>query len=408
VASLLTILSFNTNKRADLDGFHAILKETKPHLVFLQEVCSYNAASALASLFGYNLTASTLHQAQRDLILVTLTRLPATVQEIRPGMAQLVTVGALPFIHLHAPSADTPTFFTSIRPHLDSPISLVLIGDFNVVLDQLDCTPGSHTRNRCPGLGRILQEFSYTDSFRSLHPVARIYSFHRPNRPAARLDQAYLPPLLESRPRVARYLPTSSDHHAYLLRLETAGLAILPSLASSGPSDSLYRKFNSSLLADPGFLPAFQAMWEPMAASRPLPPPPAAPAPPQDPPRTDPQGRASAEDLSIVCRHCRSAPPLQKRTCSFPFIFQTPPASCLHSCPSRHPWTQSGSTGTFSGSGFSRHGFSIFHSSSSSSPPATVLVCPDGHARLPPLHTNLPSPSFQPCPLAACGAATQP
>jgi hypothetical protein len=48
----------------------------------------------------------------------------------------------------------------------------------------------------------------------------------------SRLDRAYLPPLLESRPRVARYIPTSSDHHAYLLRLETAGLAIMPLSAS--------------------------------------------------------------------------------------------------------------------------------------------------------------------------------
>ncbi len=38
VASLLTILSLNTNKRADLGGLHFVLKETKPHLVFLQEV----------------------------------------------------------------------------------------------------------------------------------------------------------------------------------------------------------------------------------------------------------------------------------------------------------------------------------------------------------------------------------
>jgi len=90
------------------------------------------------------------------------------------------------------------------------------------------------------------------DSSCSLHPASRIYSFHCQNSPAARLDRAYLPPLLESRPRVARYLPTTSNHHAYLLRLETAGLAILPSLATSVSADSLCWKFNSSLLADPG------------------------------------------------------------------------------------------------------------------------------------------------------------
>jgi hypothetical protein len=185
---------------------------------------------------------------------------PANVQEIRPGMAQLVTVGALPFLHLHAPSHDTPTFFPCIRPHLDSPISPVLIGDFNCVQGPLDYAPGRHARAHCPTLSRILQEYSYTDSFRSLHPVARIYSYHLPNVSAAFLDRAYLPPLLESRPRVACYLPTASDHHAHLLRLETAGLATLPSLVSHTPANSLYWKFISSLLADPGFMPAFRNM----------------------------------------------------------------------------------------------------------------------------------------------------
>jgi hypothetical protein len=52
--------------------------------------------------------------------------------------------------------------------------------------------------------------------------------------------------------RVARYLATTSNHRAYLLRLETAGLAILPSIATSVSADSLCWKFNSSLLADPG------------------------------------------------------------------------------------------------------------------------------------------------------------
>jgi hypothetical protein len=231
VASLLTILSLNTNKRADLGGLHSVLKETKPHLVFLQEVCSYNAVSALAASSGYTLTASTLRQASRVLIIATLSRLHATVQEVQPGGAQLVTVGALPFLNIHVDSNDLLASFTSLRPHLDSPISPVLIGDFNCVQDPLDYTPGGHIRPPCPALGRILRTYSYTDSFRSLHPTSRIYSFHRRGMPASRLDSAYLPPLLESRPRVARYIPTSSDHHAYLLRLETAGLAIMPSLA---------------------------------------------------------------------------------------------------------------------------------------------------------------------------------
>ena len=175
-------------------------------------------------------------------------------------------MGALPFLHIHTPFLDLLNFFTSLRPHLNSPISPVIIGDFNCVQELIDYTPGP-ARRACPSLASILRDFSYTDAFRALHPVARIYSFHRRGNPAARLDRAYLPPILESRPRVARYIPTTSDHSAFLLRLETVGLAILPSLGPRQASNSLYWKLNSSLLTDPRFLPAFRAMWEPLAVS---------------------------------------------------------------------------------------------------------------------------------------------
>jgi hypothetical protein len=51
------------------------------------------------------------------------------------------------------------------------------------VLDPLDYTPGVSICPPCPSLDRILQAFSYTDSFRSLHPTCRIYSY-----------RVYLPP----------------------------------------------------------------------------------------------------------------------------------------------------------------------------------------------------------------------
>jgi hypothetical protein len=79
----------------------------------------------------------------------------------------------------------------------------------------------------------------------------------------------YLPPLLEARPRVARYIATTSDHHAFLLRLEMAGVALLPEDRRRQGS-SLYWKLNTAVLADPSFLPAFSAAWGPVLAERPL------------------------------------------------------------------------------------------------------------------------------------------
>ncbi len=70
-----------------------------------------------------------------------------------------------------------------------------------------------------------------------------------------RLDWVYLPPLLESRPRIARYIAiTPSDHHAYLLRLELAGDATLPRPdTAAGRSHSMFWKPNSAVLDDPAF-----------------------------------------------------------------------------------------------------------------------------------------------------------
>jgi hypothetical protein len=115
-------------------GLHSLIKECKPHLIFLQEVHSYNAANSLAAATGYSLFVSTLPQT-RDRIMAVLSPLPGTaVQETKPGQAQLATVGALPFINIHAPNFDAHernVFFHGLRPFLNTPISPIILGDFN-------------------------------------------------------------------------------------------------------------------------------------------------------------------------------------------------------------------------------------------------------------------------------------
>ena len=280
VASLLSILSLNANKRADMGGLHSLIRDCQPHLIFLQEIASISNLNRLASAYNYQCFPSTLIQPRRPRICAVLSRLPGTtVVELKPGHAQLATVGALSFINIHAPTEDTrqrENLFSSLQPHLAKPISPLLVGDFNSLQHPIDRSTGYlDIHQRSATLATILTASNYVDSFRVLHPTATVFSFNRPGSASSRLDRIYIPPLLESRPRVARYLPSTSDHLAYLLRLETAGLAVLPSLASKR-SASLYWKFNSSLLSDPAFLPAFRAFWRPLAASRPLPPPDAA------------------------------------------------------------------------------------------------------------------------------------
>ena len=73
----------------------------------------------------------------------------------------------------------------------------------------------------------------FIDSFCVLHPATTRFSWHRRGFTATRLDRIYLPPPLESAPRVARYIPTTSYHHAYLLKLDKTGLSLPDSERSS-------------------------------------------------------------------------------------------------------------------------------------------------------------------------------
>jgi hypothetical protein len=107
----------------------------------------------------------------------------------------------------------------------------------------------------------------------------------------------------------------------------------MPSLAPRAASNSLYLKFNSSVLADPKFLPTFRDMWLPLAAARLL-------SPARDPPQPDPNQTFPVLDVLIPVPVAVPAPPVPASV--------TPPL--LLAC----PWTLGpppcpGSTRTRSG-----------------------------------------------------------
>jgi hypothetical protein len=62
MASLHPIISLNTNKKADLGGFHSIVRDCQPYLIFLQEVHFFPFLSSFASAFNYQCFSSTLVQ----------------------------------------------------------------------------------------------------------------------------------------------------------------------------------------------------------------------------------------------------------------------------------------------------------------------------------------------------------
>jgi hypothetical protein len=146
VASLLSILSLNADKRTDMGGLHSLIRDCQPHLIFLQEISSASNLARLASDYNYQCFPSTLIQPRRPRICAVLSRLPGTaVVELKPGHAQLVSVGALSFINIHAPTEDIrqrENLFSSLQPHLAKPISPLLVGDFNCLQHPIDRSNG--------------------------------------------------------------------------------------------------------------------------------------------------------------------------------------------------------------------------------------------------------------------------
>ncbi len=238
MASLFSIISLNTNKRADLGGLHSIVRDCQPHLVFLQEVKSIQFLNSFSSSYNYQAFTSMLIQPQWPRVCAFLSRLPATtVLDLLPGKVQLASIGAISFINIHALTDNREAreaLFTSLGPHLSLPAPPpLLLGDFNCILhttDQSSAAPLRSSHKFSSALASLVDVGGYTDSFGVLHPAVSIFSVHRQGSGPSHLDRIYLPPLLESRPRVARCLPCTSDHHAYILRMETAGLAVHPAL----------------------------------------------------------------------------------------------------------------------------------------------------------------------------------
>ena len=100
---LLTLLSLNAAKRSDLAGAQALIRENRPHVVFLQEVGPNAPLLNIATAAGYRTWLSTAPGVRRTTAI--LSRVPDTqVVEVQPGFSQLATIGPLHFINLHLPS----------------------------------------------------------------------------------------------------------------------------------------------------------------------------------------------------------------------------------------------------------------------------------------------------------------
>ena len=203
-SSLFTILSLNTAHMASMAGLPALLHETSPNLVFLQEISPNAQLLALATSKGYSCHFSTSRQPPKRTLAI-LANVPVVVSDGRPGYLQEVKVGGMVFINIHAPSGaserrEREAMFGRLVARcrqLDKP---VLVGDFNCVLHPLD-VEANFLAKSSPALLRLVNDLCYVDAYRVLHPATRQFSFYRRGGTASRLDKVLLPPPPGVRPK---------------------------------------------------------------------------------------------------------------------------------------------------------------------------------------------------------------
>ncbi len=215
--SLLSLLTFNTYHMSDFAGLGPLLQSHRPHLAFVQEVSPHASLLSLAAATGYSAFLSTSTAPTKRTIAV-LARVPVQVTALTPGYTQLVRLGDLSFVHLHLPSGgwsgaavlDCAAMLRGLHPSLQVPVPPILVGDFNCVIQQMDTEDLSFVVNRkfSQELFDIVTSFRYVDAFRVLFPAKVQFSWFGRGKSSSRLDRVYLPPLLESRPRVAFYIPS--------------------------------------------------------------------------------------------------------------------------------------------------------------------------------------------------------
>lgn len=141
---------------------------------------------------------------------------PVQVSALTPGYTQLVLLGDLSFIHLNLPSGgwsgvavlDGAAVLSYLHPLLQRPVLHILVGDFNCVIHQIDMEDLSFLsfvmyRKFSQELLDTAHLFGYVDAFCVVFLAMVQFSRFGHGKSSSRLDCVYLPPFLESCPRVA-------------------------------------------------------------------------------------------------------------------------------------------------------------------------------------------------------------
>ena len=140
-------------------------------------------------------------------------------------------INEVTFTNLYMPSGNDPIMRTNRENYFAEKIPQILIngkstgcigGDFNCILSKDDATKNPDNK-MSPSLKKLVQTFSWKDSFRVLHPKAQIFSRYYESAAygegATRIDRNYNYGDLKI--SEAKYVPVAfSDHMSHIILVE--------------------------------------------------------------------------------------------------------------------------------------------------------------------------------------------
>jgi len=171
-------------------------------------------------------------------------------------------------VNVYAPNIEIERneFFENLNTYLVTSRHVILVGDFNCVLNtRLDKIGGNMDRGLVGSkiLSQLLTKFSLFDAYRYLYPNEKCVTWFRKlgtddnSYIGCRLDRFYITKLLQKNVVNCTNIPfTISDHDLILLELN------MDDTLTFGNS---YWKFNNSYLEDSEFIETFKYYWQIMS-----------------------------------------------------------------------------------------------------------------------------------------------
>ena len=258
------IISLNVNHNKNLGGLLSIIRTKNPTVICLQEVSQdTQELNKLVSRLGYTGISNLGIDRKPGVAILHLKTLPVIeIRNLDQGRLQLLhTQGGHKIMNMYAPSGNSRKeerrqFFNGpvLRNIRLTEVRPVIVGDFNCVIDPQDCEE-NYNRKKCEPLKELVDLFSYSDIWRTLHPNSSEFTFFRASCTPARLDRIYCPPLLLTEVLDSYHFPTLSDHAAVALVIKFQ----LPARGSRVRAP--YWKLNAAVLNEPYFDDSFLEFW---------------------------------------------------------------------------------------------------------------------------------------------------